>query len=218
LNQKISFITACRVCQTAWNGPLITYKQHCRHLITHFNATSPHPQDAMLADLTTDIQSLQKQQHRIFLMWDANSTLTDANIQTFMATCHLYDLQHCCISAIPINTSAKGRHIDFLFGTELLGDSLCKCGILNFNDSPLSNHPALFVDFDKIAIFQSSTISPTIPCQCLLWINNPTQCQQYIKLVKTYFSQHKVEERSNHLQPFHRATPLLSHSVYTMML
>ena len=69
----------------------------------------------MLADLTRYIQSLQKQQHQIFLMWDANSTLTDPNIKTFMATCHLYDLQHGCISAIPINTSARGHHINFLF-------------------------------------------------------------------------------------------------------
>ena len=177
-NQKISFITAYRVCQTAWSGPLTAYKQKCRHLITHFYVTSPHLQESMLADLTTYIQSLQKQQHQIFLMWDANSTLTDSNIITFMATCHLYDLQHCCISAIPINTSGNGRHIDFLFRTEQLRNSLCKCGILNFNDSPLSDHRALFANFDEIAIFQGSTTSPTIPCQRLLRINNPSQCQK----------------------------------------
>ena len=214
-NQKISFITAYRVCQTARSGPLTAYEQQRRHLITHSNAISPHPRDAMLADLTTYIQSLQKQQHQIFLMWDANSTLADPNIKTFMATCHLYDLQHRCISAIPINTSARGRHIDFLFGTEQLRNSLRKCGILNFNDSPLSDHRALFADFDEIAIFQGSTASPTIPCQRLLRINNPTQCQQYIKLVKNYFSQHKVEERSNHLHTLSQTnTPVESLSLY----
>jgi hypothetical protein len=84
-NQKISFITAYRVCQTARSGPLTAYEQQHRHLITHSNAISPHPRDAMLADLTSYIQSLQKQQHQIFLMWDANSTLADPNIKTFMA-------------------------------------------------------------------------------------------------------------------------------------
>ena len=54
-NQKITFITAYRVCQTARSGPLMAYEQQCRHLITHSNATSPHPRDAMLADLTTYI-------------------------------------------------------------------------------------------------------------------------------------------------------------------
>ena len=109
-SQKISFIAAYRIYQTARSVPLTAYKQQHRHLITHFNSTSPHPWDAILADLTAYIQSLQTQQHQIFLMWDANSILTDPNIKTFMATCHLYDLQHRCISAIPINTSARGLH------------------------------------------------------------------------------------------------------------
>jgi hypothetical protein len=168
LNQKISFIKAYRVCQTARSSPLTAYEQQRRHLITHFNATLLHPGDEMLVDLTTYIQSLQMQQHQIFLMWDANSTLTDSNIKTFIATCHLYDLQHCCISAIPINTAARGYPIDFLIGTEILRNSLCKCVILNFNDSLLSHHCALFANFDEIAIFQGSTTSPTIPCQRLL--------------------------------------------------
>ena len=117
-----------------------------------------------------------------------------------MATCNLYDLQHRCNSTIPINTSVRGRHIDFLLGTELLHTSLRRCSILNFNNRPLSDHRALFADFDKTAIFQSSTANQTLPSQQLLRINNPTQCQKYIKLVKTYFSQHKVEERSDYLQ------------------
>ena len=214
-NQKISFIIVYMVCQTARSGPLTAYKQQCRHLITHFNATSLHPQDAMIADLTTYIQSLQTQQHQIFLMWDANSTLTDPNIKAFMATCHLYDLQHYCISAIPINTSARGCHINFLFGTELPCHSLCKCSILNINDSPLGDHCALFADFYRMEIFQGSTTSPTVPCQHLIQINNPTQCQQYIKLVTNFFSQHKVEERSNHLHTLSQSnTPVESHSPY----
>ena len=152
----------------------------------------------MLADLTSYIQSLQHQQHQILLMWDANSTLADPDTQVFMATCHLYDLQHRGKSIIPIKSSTRGRHIDVLLDTELLHTSLRHCGILNLNDSPLNEHWALFADFDETAIFQSSTTNPTLPSQQLLWINNPTLCQKYIKLVKTYFTQHKVEERSDY--------------------
>ena len=54
--------------------------------------------------------------------------------------------------------------------------------------------------FDKTAIFLCCTTNPTLPSQRLLWINNPTQCQKYTKLVKIYFSQHKVEELSDNLQ------------------
>ena len=154
----------------------------------------------MLADLTSYIQSIQNQQHQIFLRWDDSSTLADPDMQAFMATCNLYDVQHWCKSTLPINNSAIGSHIDFLLGTELLHNSLRRWGILNFNNSPLSDHRDLFADFDKTAIFQSSTINPTLPSQRLHRINNPTQCQKYIKLVKIYFSQHRVEERSDYLQ------------------
>ena len=77
----------------------------------------------MLADLTSYIQSLQRQQHQILLMWDANRTLADPDLQAFMAKHNLYDLQHWCKSTTPINTSAIGRHINFLLGTELLHTS-----------------------------------------------------------------------------------------------
>ena len=198
-NQKISFITAYRVCQTARSGPLTAYKQQRRHLITHFNATSPHPRDAILADLTTYIQSLQTQlqQYQIFLMWCANSTLTDPNIKTFMAKCHLYDHQHHCISAILINTSASACHIDFLFGTELLCNSLRKCGILNFNDSPLSDHCALFAELTTLPSFK-------VAQQAHHPLPTSTLDQQP-------FSQHKVEERSNHLHTLSQSnTPVES--------
>ena len=154
----------------------------------------------MLADLTSYIQSIQNQQHQIFLRWDDSSTIADPEIQVCMATCNLYDVQHQCKFTIPINTSTIGRQIDLLLGTELLHTSLRRCSILNFNNSPLSDHRALFADFDKTAIFQSSTINPTLPSQRLHQINNPTQCQKYIKLVKINCSQHRVEERSDNLQ------------------
>ena len=58
-NHQISFIAAYRVCQTARNGPRTANEQQRRHLITHFNNTSPHSRESMLADLTRYIQSLQ---------------------------------------------------------------------------------------------------------------------------------------------------------------
>ena len=90
----------------------------------------------MLMDLQSYIQSLQEPTHDILLMWDENSTLQDPDVQTFMGACQLHNLQSQCTSAIPVNTSVRGRHVDFLFGTALLQISLPKSGILNFNNSP----------------------------------------------------------------------------------
>jgi hypothetical protein len=132
-------------------------------------------------------------------MWDANSTLQDPGIQAFMTSFSLHNLQSRCESAIPINTSTQGCHIDFLFGTTLLQSSLRNSGILNFNDSPLSDHRGLFADFEEQALFQGTTTDPTAPSQRLLRLNNPSQCKTYLKLVHKYFSAHKVTEHSNHL-------------------
>ena len=147
-------------------------------------------------DLQSFIQSQVGQTHHILLMWDANSTLHDSDVQAFMTACQLHNLQSGCKSTIPINTSARGRHIDFLLGTNLLQTSLCKSGILNFHDSPLSDHRALFADFDEQALFQGTTSDPTAPSQRLLRLNNLSQCKTYLRLVHKYFNTHKVAKRS----------------------
>ena len=132
-------------------------------------------------DLQTFIQSCVGQTHHILLMWDANSTLHDPDIQAFMTACQFHNLQSGCKSTIPINTSAHGCHIDFLLGTNLLHSVLRKSRILNFHDSPQSNHRALFADFDEQALFQGTTSDPTAPSQRLLRLNNPTQCKTYLR-------------------------------------
>ena len=71
-----------------------------------------------------------------------------------------------------------------------------KSGILNFNNSPQSNHRALFADFDEQSLFQGSTTDPTSPSQRLLRLNNSSQCKTYLKLVHAYFTAHKITERS----------------------
>ena len=95
----------------------------------------------------------------------------------------------------------------FLCGTTIIQISLCKSGILNFNDSPQSDHRALFADFDKQALFQGSTTDPTAPSQRLLRLNNPSQCKTYLKLVHAYFTAHKITERSSPLDSLQADTP-----------
>ena len=176
---------------------LTAYKQQRQYLITQANVLHLNPRQAILRDQKSYIQSFLGPTHDILLMWNANSTPLDPDIQTFMASCQLHNLKSQCTSAIPINTSARGRHVDFLFGTTLLQTSLRKSGILIFNDSPQSDHRVLFVDFDEQEFFQGSTTDPTAPNQQLLRLSNPSQCRTYFKLVLTYFSAHKITERSN---------------------
>ena len=206
-NHQITIITSYRVCQRARNGLLTAYEQQWQYLITQTKALHSNPRQAVIKDLQSYIQSLHGLTHDILLMWDANSTLQDPDVQTFMGACQLHNLQSWCTSEIPINTSARGQHVDFLFGITLLQISLRKSGILNVNDSPHSNHRALFGDFDEQTLFQGSTTDPTAPSQRLLRLNNPSQCKAYLKLVHAYFTTHKITERSNLLDSLQAETP-----------
>ena len=70
---------------------------------------------------------------------------------------------------------------------QLFSSHLRKSGILNFNDSPLSDHRALFADYDEQALIQGTTTDLTAPSQQLLRLNNPSQCKTYLQLVHKYF-------------------------------
>ena len=115
--------------------------------------------------------------------------------------------------AIQMHISTPHQHLGqrtahrLLFGTTLLQISLRKSGILNFNNSPQSDHRALFADYDEQTLFQGSTTGPTAPSQRLLRLNNPSQCKTYLKLVHAYFTAHKVTECSNLLDSLQADTP-----------
>ena len=98
--------------------------------------------------------------------------------------------------------------------TTLLQTSLCKSGILHFNDSSQSDHKALFADFDEQTLFQGATTDTTAPSQRLLRLNNPSQCKTYLKLVHAYLTAHKITERSNLLDSLQADTPASSSSLY----
>ena len=157
-NHLIKIITTYRVCQTAQSGLLTAYEQQWHSLITQANTLHPNPRQSMLLDFQSFIQSRVGQTHHILLMWDANSTLHDPDIQAFITDCQLHNLQSGCKSTIPINTSARGHHIYFLLGTNLLQSTLHKSGILNRHNIPLSDHRALFADLDEQALFQGTTM------------------------------------------------------------
>ena len=153
----------------------------------------------MLSNLQSYVQSPLGPTHDNLLMWDVTSTLQDPNIQTFRAACQLHNLHSQCISAIPINTSVWERHVDFLLSTTLHQTSLHRSRILNFNDSPQSNHRALLADFDEQALFQGSTTDPMASCQRLLRLNNPFQCKTYLTASSCILSSYEITKCSNHL-------------------
>ena len=181
---------AYRVCQNQRTRPLTAYEQQRSHLILQCNDLSTSPQEAMLSSLTIFLiksLTLLGKQHEILLMcWDANSILSDPEILLFMHQCSLFDLHASNDFPPAANTSSKGRRIHFIFGTSLLRSSVRKGGILSFQQSPFSDHRAIYVDLeDEDTLFRDSSTDPTAPTQHQLRHRNLSQFAKYLLLAGT---------------------------------
>ena len=53
------------------------------------------------------------------LFHDIEITITNLDIETFIAKCHLHDLQNQFKSSISMKTAAREHYVDFLLGTDL---------------------------------------------------------------------------------------------------
>ena len=88
-------------------------------------------------------------------MIDANTNLLDARLQRILTDGGLHDLigsKHGINS--PPTYQRGSQTIDFMFGTHRLKESLTKCGHLAFNQGIISDHRALWIDFDITLLFR----------------------------------------------------------------
>ncbi len=131
-------------------------------------------------------------------------------MQSFLQACNLDDL-HSPFGIPPTaNTSLRAQRINFILGTQLVLESTRKGGILSYDQSPPSDHRALFVDLDKHTLSQGTSTDPAAPCQRFLRIGNPEQCKTYLSLVhSSYFQTHDVFKGYQRMLPCHQQCPLL---------
>ncbi len=128
-------------------------------------------------------------------MWDTNDVISHPDIISFMDQCHLYDLLAPFNIPAEATTTDRGRRIDFIVGTALLVQSARRGGILSKEQSPSSDHRALYLDLDESTLFHDNSIDPTSPSVRLLRLNNPEQCHQYLDAFQLHLANHNVQRR-----------------------
>lgn len=154
-NIKVVIITAYRICQdTLTTGIHTAYSQQYR-ILRRQNVLNPNPKKIFDHDLAAQIKQWRHNKYDILLMIDANTHLLDTRLQRIITDGGLYDLIGCTHGVHSPPTYQRGSHtIDFLFGTNRFKESIKRCGHLAYNQGIISDHRALWIDFDITLLFR----------------------------------------------------------------
>jgi hypothetical protein len=119
---------------------------------------SPHPRQALIQDLTTQLREWQMEGLEIILSGDLNEVLRDdpsefASITTAFKHTDVYRHRHGLDEPA---TYQRGHHrLDYILCTSSLLPVVTACGILPFKLLSESNHRTVYVDFDTQLLFGS---------------------------------------------------------------
>eukprot|EP00957_Ditylum_brightwellii_P193212 14711746-Ditylum_brightwellii.AAC.1 len=100
----------------------------------------------------------------------------------------------------PHTYQQSNNRLDYIFIMPALTPALKAIGFLLFNVPFLTNHGALFSDFDKTVLFMGELDNPLDQsCQKLI-ANNPACRDKYVGILSKLFDDHKIIEKVKELR------------------
>jgi hypothetical protein len=157
-NTKITFITAYRVDGTrTTKGPFTAYSQQL-YLLEEKDSANTDPISNFYTDLKELIQKMQREQHEIVIMMDANACMADLKnkFAQWVLELKLVDpmtARHGT-ERQPATFQGGKHRIDYFLTTPVIYKYVKKAGILPFASYYESDHRALFLDIDMAAYLQ----------------------------------------------------------------
>jgi hypothetical protein len=142
---KLHIITCYRPNKDNKVNSNTTYQQQIRILKQQGN-DNPNPNKQVIQDLLQLIQTLERQNDKIILMWDANDSLDHPSLQEFQTKSNLVSLLP--IHPEDLSTYTRGKKvIDHILGSKELVTMVTKAGYLPFYEGAwISDHRPLFID------------------------------------------------------------------------
>ena len=137
-------------------------------IYVHEGRSNTNPRYNHYADMTEAITSDVTNGYSIILGGDFNQTIMDGSVgmSRLVQDCKLVDPIYYHHGIDNFNTCSRGRTvIDYIFVSEDILDSVNSCGYHPFNDIILSDHRAVFIDFDDQRLFGSKTIALPKPSE-----------------------------------------------------
>ncbi|KAI2498645.1 hypothetical protein MHU86_15822 [Fragilaria crotonensis] len=205
--RKLSIITAYRVCKgSPQSAPLGSSFLREYEFFRERSGKSVNPRRQFLCDLQKSVLALQESGNCVIIMLDANSTIDDKELATFVASCGLHD----CHSLAPSPSTYIGssdRRIDFIFGCDEALQLVIRSGILAYTEGPQSDHRGLYVDISHEFITRTPW-STSIPSAARhLHTGNPELVEKYNLAMLDYYGKHRMVERIEDLYQRHQQMP-----------
>jgi hypothetical protein len=161
-NKHLLLLTAYRPCIQAIEQGFTTVTAQQHRFMSARGVDDYLPRHQFLIDLLDFITDHQSHGDEVLLGIDSNPSVgTDKQLEAFLAAANLVDLYELRHGSPAPSTHDGGRTLDFIYGTTLLQQSLRSSGICRESDALVSDHRAIFADFDPDILFDNKNDDPT---------------------------------------------------------
>lgn len=197
---KITFISAYRVCDGAHESSITarTARSQQEWIYADRGMPKTNLRDQFVADAIKLINELQQKGHDIVLMMDANeASCINSGIDKICFQCSLTDAHTRATTTIPPPaTYHRGTtKIDFILVSSRLVPAIKAATILALHDGYLSDHRALVIDIDALALFGGTTSSVIAPVSRRLTSTNPSAVHKYMAHMTKHVASNDIEAK-----------------------
>ncbi len=196
--KKLVIMTA--YCPTAKQvtGPRRIIQQQ-RTVMIQEGIRNKEPTEHFFDKVKEQIREWKKQGHEVLIMMDANYTLEERYVRDLVTSLGLFDI-HKEMLETPAGTFERGgRRIDMMLGTDGVLDCVTQCGYEEYNQVAVSDHRAVYADFDFRKILGKDSPDLTNPTHRNLSSDRPKHNHWYKEMVHRYFVKHRVYQRAEEI-------------------
>ena len=199
-NRKIALINAYQVCKATINTCGITscFAQQW-HLLRAQGTELPDPRQSFWNDLHQHIATLQATSHKIILMGDFNTSISDHPtnpITRLQEKCLLTDaIAHFHNCHKHSSYSRGSTIIDFLLVSVDLLPCIKSSGYLPLHFFAYSDHRGLYADFNSDALFGGAPPKISKPTARFVKSRDSQTTSKFLQRLGTYWARHSIRTR-----------------------
>jgi exonuclease III len=200
-SRTVTIITAyCPPVQSIETaGPLTSYFQQY-HQLRQSGVISPDPRKQFFSDLTATAHTYIQKRHELVIMLDSNDDLTDFSPTHSLTTeCGLFSVHeqadYAADSPAPATYARGSKKIDHILVTAALLPAVTASGIEPLHAGILSDHRALFVDFETTVLLNGNLTTIPPSATRLLKSTDPKSVDAYIHILTEQLEHHTHTKR-----------------------
>ena len=202
-NKKITIYTIYRVCdQKHGSGNCTVYMQQENDLKTD-NRKMCDPREALLGDLTIQLQKNQKEGHDILVIGDVNEDLEKGKrINEFLAENNMYNVvsqKH--EGQLPATYDRGSKCIDMIAASNSISPhSIVRCGYLPFYEGIFTDHRGIYIDINIEDIFHTAAPDTNREIYKQFTTSQVIKCEKYMNGLVHHVKEAKIDTKVKQLK------------------